>query len=334
MHKFVVDFELWVISLFILFLGAQFRAWRYCWFPLAIFCVIVPIEWWYDWSFMRHYDNEISAVKFEWKDARQDTHVALKETNARMIIETVEFLRAIAVVWVACISVYVITQWWSCASLWQWLLLILFGCAAVVLYGVLWEGILPSIPNPWTSHTLFDELSRYVNKHSGRPDFGQLIWQPVVKASHFTLILAALATGLIMARPAERIPELQHQMKCLAHLLFACAALCVIHVIGMGMWYIRPAALLGNPADSELLSRLSATISVVNAVSYMVILIAFHLPAVEVLTSGARPQAPKEWLEKNDIYPTLTRFYVHIAAILSPLIAGFPLSKLLGSLFG
>jgi len=343
MFQFIEVLVICALALISIGVAINYRLWRQPWFPLAAFCLIVLIETAYDWDFIRHYDNEISTAKYEWKNSTDDTAAALKELTARIVVETIEFLRAMAVVWVFLVSLYVVLKTWPKATNDQRVTLVMVFILAIVLYGVFWEQIIPSIPNPWTNQTLFSRLNGAVRVHSGRPDFGEDIWIPVVKATHFALIFAAFATGLIMTKPGKDALALKSQVKYLTHLLFSCAALCVIHVIGMGCWHIREAALLAKPDEALLALKMCAAMSAGNAVSYICILVAFHLPAAEVLASQSQQLVPKQyqdkeskritWLKKQGLVATTAQFYVQIFAMLSPLIAGFPLTKLLAFVF-
>ena len=342
MADFIITFALCVISLIVIGCGIHFQIWKRPAFPLVAFCIIVPIEWGFDWAFIRHYDNEISVKEFWWANPQQNAEVAVKELTARIIIETVEFLRAIAVLWVFCVATYVVMHSWSAASGKQRRCLIAAVFSAILLFGILWEGLMPGVPNPWTNKTLFVEFTNFVKVYAGRPDFAAPIRHPMSIASHFGLIFAAFATGLVMAKPGGNVADLQTQNRFLALLLYSCAAVCVLHVMSMGVFQLRAAALLSKPTEADLVRRLAATISVGNAVSYICILLVFHVPAVHVLTAQAwhitpdrfKGQKQSEWLEKNRLNTTWPQFYAQVATMLSPLIAGFPLSKLLGLILG
>ncbi len=103
------------VIVFIAAIGMQRRVWRRPYFPLFAMPLLSIINFDFDWAFIgRPEEREISPHKFAWvKDVTQDTHAALKEINARMMMEAFQFILTIAVIWMWWAALKIVLQYWS-----------------------------------------------------------------------------------------------------------------------------------------------------------------------------------------------------------------------------
>jgi hypothetical protein len=285
---------------------------------------------------MRRIGNEIDVNKFLWSDPTQNTQAALKEVNARMLIEAIEFIRAIAVVWVFWMALKIAMQSWAEVTVWQRRRLILGSLFALAIYGIFVSNWWPAVPNAWLE--IFQEFNDKIRTISGKPLFAFPIRKPMVICTHLGLIFSAFAIGLVVAKPAKTIAEFREKSKSLAHLLYPCAAVLLFHVVCVAVWQLRTAALLSDNADAEQVRHLGATVVINTAVCYVCILFAFHVPAVSAVTSQLNtyfdragfPEEDKEkWFVDHKLKDSWLQFYADIFAVLAPLVASFPLAKLL-----
>jgi hypothetical protein len=98
-----------------------------------------------------------------------------------------------------------------------------------------------------------------------------------------------------------------------------------------------------NNGESDAVIKLATAVAINSSVFYTGLLIAFHIPAVHAITSRANntPQVlsmttkeRQEWLTQHDLADTWVQYYARIGAVLSPLIAGLPLTKVLTFIHG
>jgi hypothetical protein len=335
--------------------------WRSPYLPLLAYCLVTELEWIFDWFYIRNFPPLIPVGKFAWVKSMNDPLATVKELTARMTIETVEMIECAVLVWASFVSVTIFFRVWSgvpCRTkLTLFVILVLAaGCfwvcggefplhkelASQTDFQPFSRWLIPV--DPWTNGTLWMKFGEKVTDLTQRNDFAKHLRHNMTCLSLCWLFIAAFVIGCVLAKPSKSIPELKTQMKYLAYILYSVAAIEVLHVIDLGVFQLRAAALLTEPSQVELVHRMAANITVNAGVTLTCILLAFHLPAVVAVTWEARQILPptglfteekrSKWLAENEIKATAAHFYLGVAAALSPLLVALPLAKLFLYLLG
>ena len=161
-------------------------------------------------------------------------------------------------------------------------------------------------------------------------------------ASHFGLIASAFAVGLVVARRGKTIADFKEKIKSLKYVLFSCAIVLLFHTVDQAIWQFRASTLLANKDDAELVRQMAMSIGFNVAISYVCTLFAFHVPAVDAVMSqavaplkiaGVSKEQRSKWMLENKLSSSWLEFYAEVFAVLSPLVASFPLAKLFIALF-
>jgi hypothetical protein len=320
------------------------KSWRLSWFPLASLCLLFVINYGFDYEFMWQHEGHVILMSlFKWANPMLSVQASLKELNSRMTIEMIEFIRAIAVVWTWCVALSVAITSWPTVGSREKKRLIVWMVAAIGCYGIFVSGWWPAIPDPWNEVT-FQKFSGKISDITGMYSFAWPMRRMMTSATHIGLAFAAFAIGLVVARSGSSIPDFKSKIRSLAYLLYPCAAVLLLHVTCMGIWQLHAAALLTDSADAELVRKMAVSIGANTAVLYVCILFVLHIPAVEAVTSQVKTtlatdlasvpeQDRPKWFLDHQLKASWPQFYADLFAVLSPLVASFPLAKLLVLVF-
>jgi hypothetical protein len=313
------------------------RLWQRPWIPLFVFTGLIIVEFSFDSFYILDTGRTIPVDRFTWLDPHKNTTAAVKEVTTRMAIEMTDMIQAVMVCWVLYVSLTTWAKFWSDIRAQQQVVLLLFVPPAVIAYLVLWFGLFDLVPNPFADYTLMDAFSDKAELLTNRSGFGGVISAYLDDATHVALVAVAFVAGVVAAKPKTCETDLKEGLNALTGLLFPSAVLIVMHVINTGSVVLWPAALL--PAnDSVLVTKLAIAMTLNSAVFYTLLLIGLHIPAVHAVTRQATElealsQMPIkeriEWLRQHELCDNWAQYYVRIGTVLSPLVAGIPLTKLL-----
>ncbi|HEX4416217.1 MAG TPA: hypothetical protein VH107_21470 [Lacipirellulaceae bacterium] len=275
--------------------------------------------------------------KVTWLDPHENTAAAVKEVTARMLIEMTDMLEAVAACWVLYVSLTTFARFWSYVRTRDKVILGAFLVLGTLAYLVLWFDLFDLLPNPFTDSTLMEAFQDKACSLTSRSDFGGKIAAYLDYPTHVALIAVAFVAGIVAAKPKTDDSDVREGLNALTNLLLPSAFLVVIHVVTTGSVMLWPAELLPT-SDSTLVTKLAVAMTLNCAVFYTVLLIGLHMPAVHAVTTQASElevlshmpiKARYEWLTKRELSDNWTQYYARIGTVLSPLIAGIPLVKLL-----
>lgn len=262
---------------------------------------------------------------FKWAHPSRDSAAATRELTSRFIIEIAD----LAVIVVAVLTIL------KCIGrvhkLWcdvDWLhVLSLVGLTFVTAFVtyVLWFSSLQpfehTLPNALTAHAIA------ITDREGLALVAMGIQYLVIIVA---IPLVAMTSGFIIAKGVAESTAREQQLNDLTTLLFLTAALVVLFMFMLCADLLWVGSLLAQGKDSEgaLVQQLALAMSMNFGVFFACLLAALHIPSVWAVTSepcidqlGTRATSP-------------TQYYVRLGTILSPLLAGIPLTKLVSFVFG
>jgi hypothetical protein len=183
---------------------------------------------------------------------------------------------------------------------------------------------------------VMNTFNNKVKQLTGFEDFAAYfrIW-----SSHLSLAglaFACFVVGLIMSEPAKDRAGIKSQIEKITLIMYATAIAMILHVVELGIYRLRAAALLDEP-NAALVRKLGTIIAINAGIQGVFFLAAFTLPAVQMLIEIARhlPVGVSVGFGRNttesreERIDSSKQFYLRLATTLSPLIGGIPLLKLL-----
>jgi hypothetical protein len=288
--------------------------------PILFFCMAVGLEHGLDHLFFGD-DCRVSCEKLAWTDPAKDGPAAIKEVTARFIVEIADLALAISGAATLAWCSYLTVQAWpdvdKCSKAW------LAGSAivAVALTALIFHLLNPlkdSLPFAMTAHAA---------KITERPmiDFWRIEFSILV----FIVLAAALASGLIVARRSDLAETRNKELGSLTTLLFLTATMIVLFMLRVGGTMLCVASLLprADAGEAALARQLAIAMSVNYGIFFALLLACLHLPSVWAVTN--KVYADQLGSEQT----SAKKHYADLGAILSPVLAGIPLTKLLDAVF-
>jgi hypothetical protein len=262
---------------------------------------------------------------FKWAHPARDTAAATRELTARFIVEIAQLAVTIAVIATVLRCLYLIRKLWRDIKWTQKACLIGLACIAAGLTYALWFAMNPfagTLPTALVEHALV------ITDRQGPADWDFYLQCAVVLVA---IPLVAMTSGFIVASEVEQPAARKEQLNELTTLLILTAALVVFFMFMLGATVLWSASLLPQGKDSEgaLVQQLALAMSVNFGVFFALLLAALHIPSVWAV-------ARKHCTSGTEAGPLVSpiQYYVQVGTILSPVIAGIPLTKFVSSVFG
>lgn len=261
---------------------------------------------------------------FKWIHPARDCAGATRELTARLVVQMIFLATTV----VAGITIWrcllLIIKWHADVGLER--AEVLIQLTIFVAY-VIWRLFFQL--NPFAD-TLVNSLTAEARLTIDRPGADDLDLYLQLAVFVFVMPLVAMTSGFIVAKDLKGLAVLDDQLDDLTSLLFPAAILAVLFMVMQGIPLFWAASLLPQGKDSEgaLVQQLAVSLSINFGFFAALLLAALHVPAVWVVNKKHSAEL------LTDTKASTAQYYVRFATVLSPILAGIPLAKLLSMIFG
>ena len=253
-------------------MGKFFRSvWSLPVLPLYLFAALVWANWAFDWCFVRHdLEPPVPISSFSWADPVTNPAAATNLVGSVVAIEALMLARFASLVILVIASCVLIYQ--SQADIVNTTTPVMWVVAvfvAVLAYGLCWCDWSHFVANPWTNETLWNRFIARVKEVPGQKAVGDSLKVWMTAATHYGLILAALAASC--SRVGRKHIGLEW-------ILLPALTLAVLHGWSLGLWQLRTEALLTDPAQVAAVDGLLKWEACNAIICYVMLVLGSFLP--------------------------------------------------------
>jgi hypothetical protein len=314
--------------------------------PLVGFIVVVFIDILGPWLFvgssssLAHEKQEALVYNMKWGDPLTDSRVALRDRSGRCVMEMANLLLVVTTIYVMVKCLIDIGSFWSSIS-WRGLGSVL-GLGAVTL--TLCFRFIDSDLNLFWLNSIPQRLFVHACTLTGSKRLIHFSFATQVMMQ-IALVIIAIQVCMMLIQdktkpddPAD-LAILSQQLQ---SLLYHAAAIMVLYSIEAGSEIMWPASFLPfgdgkEPKEGDLVQQLALGMSLTVGI-YNTILLAFvFCPAIWLVTGRIQKAVNQisdlakrqEAIEKNGFALTPGKYFAYLFSVLSPLLAGLPITKTL-----
>jgi hypothetical protein len=271
----------------------------------------------------------------EWKDPQTDARVAVRDRTARSVLEMTNLLLIAASVYVLVSSAANLVTLWSKAGGKRWWVV----SAAVVVLVLLYRLVNSEFNLFWINSVPYD-LFKEACQQTGSKRL-EILSRVTIMTTQLTLVVLAADVAMVLAVTTQNPEHLGRQMARVRLLLYHAAVVLVLYSLEAASEVLWPASLLppeGNKLGEDVRKLALGQALDVGVYNALMLALVFG-PPVWRLTARAtsvvadafpdpgQQKLREEAIAANRLATSPAQFITNLLSVLSPLIAGLPLVK-------